>query len=75
MAHVHANHPTTGEFGKRLEGLHLVFLVMFAAFLVLAMCGQLLTWNWRTWLPGAEGSRSLWSGVKTAVYTVISHLS
>ncbi|MCX7203180.1 MAG: hypothetical protein NTV17_13210 [Burkholderiales bacterium] len=74
MAQAHINQHT-GEFSKPLEGLHLVFIVLFAAFLVLALCGQLLTWNWRTWLPGAEGAGSLWHGVKSAVYTVISHLS
>jgi hypothetical protein len=35
----------------------------------------LLALNWRTWLPGAEGSATTWVGVKTAVYTVISQLS
>ena len=74
MAEAHFNQ-STGSIGKSLEGLHLVFFVLFAAFLVLALCGQLLTWNWRTWIPGAEGSKSLWSGVNAAVYTVISHLS
>jgi light-harvesting complex 1 beta chain len=74
MAQAHVNQ-TTNQFAKPLDGLHLVIFVLFGAFLVLALCGQLLTWNWRTWLPGAEGARSLWDGVKSAVYTVISHLS
>ena len=60
--------------GKPLDGLHLIFFALFAVFLVLAVVGQLLNWNWRTWLPGAEGAQSTWSGVKSAVYTVISHL-
>ena len=75
MAHAQSNHPHASSFTKPLEGLHRVFIVLFGAFLALAVCGQLLTWNWRTWLPGAEGARSMWHGVKSAVYTVISHLS
>jgi len=63
------------SLGKPLEGMHLIFSVMFIVFLMLAVVGQLLNWNWRTWLPGAEGAQSMWNGVKSAVYTVISHLS
>jgi light-harvesting complex 1 beta chain len=48
---------------------------MFVIFLVLAVLGQMLFWNWRTWLPGAEGAQSMWDGSKSAVYTIISHLS
>jgi hypothetical protein len=36
---------------------------------------MLFTQDWRTFLPGAEGARSMLGGVKTAVYTVISQLS
>ena len=61
--------------GEKLDGLHLIFFVLFVVFLLLALFGQLLNWNWRTWLPGAEGAQSTWSGVKSAVYNVISHLS
>jgi light-harvesting complex 1 beta chain len=75
MKHAQVNHPTSSTFVKPLEGLHLVFIVLFGAFLVFAVLGQLLTWNWRTWLPGAQGARSLWDGVMSSVYTVISHLS
>lgn len=61
--------------GKALDGLHLIFFILFVVFLLLALFGQLLNWNWRIWLPGAEGAQSTWSGVKSAVYNVISHLS
>jgi hypothetical protein len=36
---------------------------------------MLFAQNWRTVLPGADGARSMFDGVKTAVYTVISQLS
>jgi light-harvesting complex 1 beta chain len=52
----------------------LVFCVGFAVFLVIALVAQMLTMQWRTWLPGAEGERSLIGGVKSAVYTFMSYI-
>jgi len=53
----------------------LIFGASFALFMAIALAGQLLGWHWRTWLPGAEGVKSLNGGVKAAVYTFMSHLS
>jgi light-harvesting complex 1 beta chain len=54
------------------------FVVIFAAgfliFLAIAIVAQTLGWQWRTWLPGAEGVKSMTGGVKAAVYTFMSHL-
>lgn len=52
-----------------------IFLVSFLVFLVVALVAQLLTWKWRPWLPGAEGQKSLLSGVKSSVYTFMSYLN
>jgi light-harvesting complex 1 beta chain len=52
----------------------LVFCVGFAVFLVIALVAQMLTMRWRSWLPGAEGERSLIGGVKSAVYTFMSNI-
>ncbi|NBT92427.1 MAG: light-harvesting protein [Betaproteobacteria bacterium] len=52
-----------------------MFVLVFCVFMALAVVGQLLALNWRTWLPGAEGSATTLVGVKSAVYTVISGLS
>jgi len=49
--------------------------VIFCVFMLLAVIGQLFYMNWRTWLPGAEGTGSMLGSVKSAVYTVISQLS
>jgi light-harvesting complex 1 beta chain len=43
-------------------------------FLVIALVAQAMGWQWRSWLPGAEGAKSLVGGVKAAVYTFMSHL-
>lgn len=52
-----------------------IFVVSFAVFLAIALCAQLLTLQWRTWLPGAEGEKSLIGGVKAAVDTFMPYLT
>jgi light-harvesting complex 1 beta chain len=52
----------------------LLYLALFAVFLTVAVSAALLTIRWRGWLPGAEGERSLIGGVRSAVYTAISHV-
>ena len=56
-------------------GFWAIFALGFAVFFVIALFGQLLGWHWRTWLPGAEGVKSIFGGVKAAVYTFMSHLT
>ena len=51
-----------------------IFAVCFVMFLFLAIVAQTLTWEWRSWLPGAEAEKSLIGGVKVGVYTFMSHL-
>ncbi len=53
----------------------IIFALSFVVFLLIALCGQLLGWHWRTWLPGAEGVKSIFGGVKAAVYTFMSYLT
>jgi light-harvesting complex 1 beta chain len=53
----------------------LIFSASFVVFLVVALGASLLTWQWRSWLPGAEGETSLIGGVKSAVYTFMSYLT
>jgi light-harvesting complex 1 beta chain len=52
-----------------------IFVPSFAVFLAIALVGQVLGWHWRSWLPGAEGVKSIFGGVKAAVYTFMSHLT
>ncbi len=56
------------------KSFYVIFAASFTVFLVIALFAQLFTWKWRLWLPGAEGDVSLISGVKAAVYTLMSHL-
>jgi light-harvesting complex 1 beta chain len=52
-----------------------IFLVGFVFLLGLALAGQLLHWQWRSWLPGAENEKHLLGGVKAAVHTFMPHLT
>lgn len=58
-----------------VRAFHGIFAVSFAVFFVIALVGEALGWHWRSWLPGAEGVKSLTGGVKAAVYTFMSYLS
>lgn len=57
------------------RGWTVIFALSFLVFMVIALAGQLLGVQWRSWLPGAEGVKSLFGGVKAAVYTFMSHLT
>ena len=75
MTYESAGHPMATRREGSLEGFQGIFVVMFIVFAVVALASMLSTQNWRTYLPGAEGARSMFDGVKSAVYTVISQLS
>jgi light-harvesting complex 1 beta chain len=51
-----------------------IFASAFVVFLAIALVGQTLGMQWRSWLPGAESVKSVTGGVKAAVYTFMSHL-
>ena len=74
MAYAHVQHHSSVSQTPIKEYRYL-FFVLFCVFTSLAMIGQVLFMEWRSWLPGAEGSRPMFESVKSAVYTVISQLS
>lgn len=74
MAYAHIQHQTSVSQTPIKEYRYL-FFVLFCVFTSLAMIGQVLFMEWRSWLPGAEGSRPMFESVRSAVYTVISQLS
>jgi light-harvesting complex 1 beta chain len=53
----------------------LVFVSVYIAFFGIALLATILMLNWRSWFPGAESSRNLFSGVRAAVYTLMSHIT
>jgi light-harvesting complex 1 beta chain len=69
---------TTNESATRLPDesavFRLIFVLSFVLLFAVAVVGQTAGWQWRSWLPGAEGVKSMTGGVKAAVYTFMSHL-
>ena len=53
----------------------MIFWITFLVFLFIAVLSTCLRLPWRSWLPGAEGSSSLLRDVRSAVYTLMSHLT
>lgn len=51
-----------------------IFVAAFLVILPIALVAQALAVPWRDWFPGAEAEKSLVGGVRTAVYSVMSHL-
>ena len=74
MAYLNVQH-TDSAAQTPLKEFRYLYVVLFCVFLLLAMMGQMLFMEWRSWLPGAEGTRSMFGSVKSAVYTVISQLN
>jgi light-harvesting complex 1 beta chain len=56
------------------KSFFVIFAPAFVVFLAIALVGQTLGMQWRSWLPGAESVKSVTGGVKAAVYTFMSHL-
>ena len=73
MAGTH-NAPLQGLVKHDNHAFTAIFAVSFVIFLSIALVAQTVGWQWRSWLPGAEGVKSLTGGVKAAVYTFMSHL-
>ena len=63
--------PAAPQDGETYEAL---FFVSFVFVFLIALAAQLLFLEWRAWLPGAEGEKSLIKGVRSGVYTFMSHL-
>ena len=56
------------------NAFRVIFASAFVVLLAMALVAQTLGLHWRSWLPGAEGVKSVTGGVKAAVYTLMSHL-
>jgi light-harvesting complex 1 beta chain len=70
-----ATRPLQGIVGKDTKAFYAIFAVGFALFLMIAVMAQMTGLKWRSWLPGAEGIKSMTGSVKAAVYTFMSYLN
>jgi light-harvesting complex 1 beta chain len=71
-AHTHATNHAAAADSKNFS---VIFMLGFLVLFPVALMAQLLGWHWRSWLPGAEGVKSIFGGVKAAVYTFMSYLT
>ena len=69
------NVKTSNDPIDHYEGYWMIFVLLFIVFMGIALVGQLFVLNWRSWLPGAEESMTIFDGVRASVYTVISQVS
>lgn len=74
MANVHTPH-ARHHHSDDVRSFSLIFVLSFPVFLAIALLGEITGLQWRSWLPGAEGIKSVFGGVKAAVYTFMSHLT
>jgi formate hydrogenlyase subunit 3/multisubunit Na+/H+ antiporter MnhD subunit len=51
-----------------------IYVACFTVLLLIALLATVVAVPWRTWLPGAESAKSMIGGVRSAVYTLMSHL-
>ncbi|MBL8330356.1 MAG: hypothetical protein JNJ71_16075 [Rubrivivax sp.] len=65
---------TTAQTAEKPDAFLVIFVSAFVVFAAIALISQVLGFPWRSWLPGAEGVKSVFGGVKAAVYTFMSHL-
>lgn len=56
----------SGLTEQEAKEFHGIFMTSFIIFTVIAIVAHFLVWNWRPWLPGAQGYTSLMDGAHYA---------
>jgi light-harvesting complex 1 beta chain len=64
----------SGLSDNEAKEFHSIFVMSFIVFTVIAIIAHILAWNWRPWLPGAEGYTSMIDGVKAAVNSFMPYI-
>ncbi len=64
----------SGLTENEAKEFHSIFVMSFIVFTVIAIIAHILAWNWRPWLPGAEGYTSMIDGVKAAVNSFMPYI-
>ena len=61
----------SGLSEQEAKEFHSIFMTSFIIFLVIAIIAHFLAWQWRPWLPGAQGYTSMIDSVHGAVAYVM----
>ncbi len=64
----------SGLTDNEAREFHAIFMTSFVVFLVIAIVAHILAWQWRPWLPGANGYVSMVDGVKAAVSSFLPYV-
>lgn len=62
----------SGLSAQEAKEFHGLFMTGFIIFTIVAIIAHFLVWNWRPWLPGAQGYTSLMDGVHYASSLITS---
>lgn len=57
---------STGLTPEEAKEFHSLFMGSFILFTIVAIVAHVLVWNWRSWLPGADGYAALTDGTLLA---------
>lgn len=60
---------------EEAKEFHKLFITSFIIFTVVAIIAHVLAWNWRQWLPSADGYAALDTGMAYAQATITSLLA
>jgi light-harvesting complex 1 beta chain len=60
-----SNKSLSGLSESEAKEFHSIFMTSFIIFTVIAIVAHFLAWQWRPWLPGANGYASILTEAKT----------
>ncbi len=60
---------------NRKRDCHAIFVASFIVFAAIALIANAVSRDWRQWLPGSEGHRTMIGGVKAAVNNVLAYIA
>jgi len=67
--------PGTYLTPEEAKEFHKIFITSFILFTIVAIIAHVLAWNWRPWLPGANGYAMLTDGMhyaQAAITTLVA---
>jgi light-harvesting complex 1 beta chain len=66
-----ADKSLSGLTEQEAREFHKIFVTSFIVFLIVAIVAHFLVWQWRPWLPGANGYTSMIDGARGVLQTFL----
>ncbi len=67
-----ADKSLSGLTEQEAREFHRIFITSFIVFLIIAIVAHFLVWQWRPWLPGANGYTSMIDGARSMLQTFLA---